>query len=442
MEAGSRAATGAASKRQSSGPANARSRPRRGHRNGNVAMFPASPRHHRGPRRDRKDDSGDRRRGADECVICRRDPVRRLATLVDAALVPAAVEAALGMPSTGVDPLTALAAWSRDRHTLMVLDSCEHVAGATAAVAEAVLRAGPRVRILATSREPLRAEGEWLLRLPSLGVPSGTDRLSAAEALGYSAVQLFNERAVAAIDGFVLGDAHVPELLEICRGLDGVPLALELAASQVDTLGIPGLAQGLTHRFDLLTRGRRTALPRQQTLRATMDWSYDLLPKVEKVVLRRLAVFRGTFAMEAAGSVVGDDDIRSFEVIEIVANLSQKSLVATDITLDISYHYLHDTMRAYALEKLTESGELQEFSRRHAEYYRGLLERIEDEWETRPTHLADIDNVRAALEWCFGVNGDLEIAVRLAAAAAPVFLVLSLVPECHRRSERALTALF
>ena len=178
-----------------------------------------------------------------------------------------------------------------------------------------MLRAGSRVRILATSREPLRAEGEWLLRLPPLRVPSGTGRLSAAEALGYSAIQLFNERAEAAIDGFVLGDAHVPELLEICRGLDGMPLALELAAVQVQTLGIPGLAQGLTHRFDLLTRGRRTALPRQQTLRATMDWSYDPLPKVEKVVLRRLAVFRGTFAMEAAGSVVGADDIRSFELI-------------------------------------------------------------------------------------------------------------------------------
>jgi len=128
-----------------------------------------------------------------------------LATLVDAALVPAAVEAALGMPSTGVDPLTALAAWSRDRHMLIVLDCCEHVVGAAASVAEAMLRAGSRVRILATSREPLRAEGEWLLRLPPLRVPSGTDRLSAAEALDYSAIQLFNERAEAAIDGFVLG---------------------------------------------------------------------------------------------------------------------------------------------------------------------------------------------------------------------------------------------
>ena len=128
-------------------------------------------------------------------------------------------------------------------------------------------------------------------------------------------------------------------------------------------------------------------------------------------------------------------------MIEIVANLSQKSLVATDISNDVTYHYMHDSTRTYALEKLTESGELQEFFRRHAEYYWGLLERIGDEWESRPAHLADVDNIRAALEWCFGVNGYREIAVRLAAAAAPVFLMLSLVPECHRWSERALTAL-
>src|SRR5262249_8903472 len=194
-------------------------------------------------------------------------------------------------------------------HMLIVLDCCEHVADAAAAFAEAVLRAAPQACILATSREPLRAEGEWVLRLPPLEVPPGAASLSAVEALSYSAVQLFGERAAAAIDGFVLSDADVPNVLRICRGLDGMPLALELAAVQVDALGIHGLAQGLSHCFDLLTRGRRTALARQQTLRATMDWSYDFLPEVEKVVLRRLAIFRGGFTMGAASSVVGDDHI-------------------------------------------------------------------------------------------------------------------------------------
>src|SRR5215472_14669565 len=296
-----------------------------------------------------------------------------LAALADAALVPVTVGAALGLPSTGVDPLAALAAWSRDKQMLIVLDCCEHVADTAAALAETVLRAAPRVRILATSREPLRAAGERLLRLPSLDVPSETASLSAAEALACSAVQLFSERAAAVIDGFALSDADIPKVAEICRGLDGMPLALELDAVQVDVLGIQSLAQGLTHRFDLLTRGRRTALPRQQTLRATIDWSYDLLPKVEKVVLRRLAVFRGDFTLEAAGSIVGDETIRSFEVIEIVANLSQKSLVATDIGGDITYHHLLDTMRAYAIEKLNESGEITAIIRRHAEYYYNLL---------------------------------------------------------------------
>jgi len=347
------------------------------------------------------------------------------------------------MPSTGVDPLTALAAWSRDKHMLIVLDCCEHVADAAAALVEAVLRAASRVCILATSREPLRAEGEWLLRLPSLRVPAGPAPLSAVEALGYSAVQLFNERAAAAIDGFVLSDADVPNVLEICRGLDGMPLALELAAVQVDALGIQRLAQGLTDRFDLLTRGRRTALPRQQTLRATMDWSYDLLPKVEKVVLRRLAVFRGDFTMEAARSVVGDEHIRGFEVIDIIANLSHKSLVATDIASDITYHYMLDTTRTYAIEKLNASGETTAISRRHADYYSNLLAGARNDTTTDEFAgcAREIDNIRAALTWAFSPAGDLSAGVRLAAESAPVWLGLSLLAECLSWTRKALEGL-
>jgi predicted ATPase/DNA-binding winged helix-turn-helix (wHTH) protein len=366
-----------------------------------------------------------------------------LATLVDAALVPATVGSALGIPSTGVDPLTALAACSREKHMLMVLDCCDHVADAAAALAEAVLRAAPRVSILATSREPLRAEGEWVLRLPPLEVPSGTTSLSAVEALGYSAVQLFSERAAAAIDGFVLSDADVPNVLAICRGLDGMPLALELAAVQVDALGIQSLARGLTHRFDLLTRGRRTALAHQQTLRATMDWSYDFLPEVEKVFLRRLAVFRGGFTMEAASSVVGDEHIRSSEVIEIVANLSQKSLVATDIGGDITYHYMLDTTRAYAIEKLNETGETAEMSRRHAGYYYNLLAEISNDaaTDTFADCAHECDNIRAALTWAFSSGGDMSAGVRLAAASTPVWLELSLLAECLSWTRKALEVL-
>jgi predicted ATPase len=365
-----------------------------------------------------------------------------LATLVDAAFIPAAVGAALGMPSTGVDPLTALATWSREKHILIVLDCCEHVVDAAAALAEAVLRVAPHVCILATSREPLRAEGEWVLRLPSLEVPSGTAPLSAVEALNYSAVQLFGERA-AAIDGFVLSDADVPDVLKICRGLDGMPLALELAAVQVDTLGIHGLAQGLTRRFDLLTHGRRTALARQQTLRATMDWSYDFLPEVEKVVLRRLAVFRGGFTMEAARSVVCGEHIHSFDVFEIVANLSQKSLLATDIGSDITYHYMLDTTRAYALERLNESGETIAISRRHADYYCNLLSEASNDTVTGEFAgcAREIDNIRAALTWAFSHGCDTSAGVRLAAASTPVWFGLSLLAECLSWTRQALEVL-
>ena len=158
-----------------------------------------------------------------------------------------------------------------------------------------MLKAAPQVAILATSREPLRAEGEWLLRLPSLEVPPEGSGLTAAEALSFSAVELFSERATAALGGFGLADADIPAVLEICRHLDGVPLAIELAAAQVDVFGVKGLAARLDDRFAVLTRGRRTALPRQQTLRATIDWSYELLPEAERRLLRRLAVFPAGF---------------------------------------------------------------------------------------------------------------------------------------------------
>src|SRR6516225_5364297 len=174
---------------------------------------------------------------------------------------------------------------------------------------------------------------------------------------------------------------------------------------------------------------------------ATMDWNFTLLPHLQQVILRRLAVFRGDFTMDAAASVAGDAAIAAGEVIDAVAELAAKSLLATDISGNVAYHRLLETTRVYALARLTERGELQEFSRRHAEYYRGLLERIEEEWERKPAHLADVNNVRAALEWCFSVNGDLEIGVRLAVTASPVFLLLSMVPECYRWSERAILAL-
>ena len=201
------------------------------------------------------------------------------------------------------------------------------------------------------------------------------------------------------------------------------------------------MAAGLRDRFALLTSGRRTALPRHRTLRATLDWSYELLPDAERLLLQRLAIFSGSFALADVSAVTNRDAASEAEIADGVANLVAKSLVTSDLTAGGGYFRLLETTRVYALSKLAESGELQEYSRRHAEYYRGLLERIENEWEKRSTPLAHVDNVRAALEWCFGANGDLAIGVGLAAAAAPVFLAMSLLPECHRWSERAILAL-
>jgi predicted ATPase len=301
---------------------------------------------------------------------------------------------------------------------------------------------------MATSREPLRAEGEWLHRLAPLDLPpqEGTC-LTAAEALSYSAVELFNERATATMDDFVLDDTDVPAVLEICRRLDGVPLALELAAARVDTFGVGELATRLDDRFGVLTSGRRTALPRQQTLRATIDWSYELLPESEQVILRRLAHFRGAFAIDAAVALAIDEIITVSVAIEGVANLADKSLITTDIISDISHHHLLDTTRTYALEKLNKSGELQAVARRHAKYYLDLFEQAETEWETRPTAelLADygwrIDNVRAALDWVFSPGEDVSIGVALTAAAVPLWMHLSLVAECRERCHLALLKL-
>ncbi|HET6196336.1 MAG TPA: hypothetical protein VFE12_11295, partial [Acetobacteraceae bacterium] len=361
-------------------------------------------------------------------------------------LVASAVGAVLGVAPTG-DPLPGLTAWLRDRQALIVLDNCEHVVDAAAVVAEAILKAAPRVAILATSREPLRADGESQHRLTPLESPAGRAAITAAEALRYAAVQLFNERARASDDAFVLTDDDAPALCELCRQLDGLPLAIELAAVQVAVLGIQGLAQGLDDRFTLLTKGRRTALRRQQTLRATMDWSHDLLPSIERIVLRRLGVFRGDFTMEAACAVVGDEQVSGVEVVASIANLATKSLVTTDISGDLTYHRLLDTTRAYALEKLAESPDSGSLGRRHAEYYRGFFAPAEGERRWRPqaewlsVYGRQIDNVRAGLDWAFSAQGDPPIGVALTVAALPLWMQLSLLGECRERVERALASL-
>jgi predicted ATPase/DNA-binding winged helix-turn-helix (wHTH) protein len=370
-----------------------------------------------------------------------------LAPLADPRLVPSGLADVLGLQIRSGDPLPGLVASLRDKKMLLVLDNCEHVIEAAATLAVAVLTGVPGVQIVATSREPLRIAGEHVHRLSPLASPPALARLTAAEALGFPAVQLFVERAAATLDEFELTDADAPTVADICGRLDGIALAIELAAARVATFGVHGVAAHLDDRFQLLTRGRRTALPRHRTLRATLDWSYELLAEPERVVLRRLAIFSGGFTEEAASAVAASAEIAASEVVESLANLVTKSLVSVDVGGVMVRYRPPETVRAYALQRLIDTGEREQMARRHAEYHRDLFERAEAEAEARPMaewlalYRPRVDNLRAALDWAFSPIGDASIGVALTAASAPLWVDLSMMAECRRHIERALARL-
>lgn len=370
-----------------------------------------------------------------------------LAPLAGPQLVLSALASVLGVPVLSENPLPALTAFLQGKHLLIVMDSCEHVIEAAAAAAENILRASAGVHILATSREPLRAEGERVQRLPPLGIPSASAGLTAAEALAFPAVQLFAERAAASLDGYELSDVDAPHVAEICRRLDGIALAIELAAGRIEAFGARALAAHLDDRLRLLAGGLRTAAPRHRTLTATLDWSYEYLPESERMILHRLSIFAGGFTLEAVRAVLAGAEIAVADVVDGVANLVAKSLVTAEVgDSDVRYRLL-DTTRAYALEKLAASGEFAQCARRHAVYHRDLLERAQAEWETRPaTEWLDaigrqIDDVRSALDWAFSPTGDAAVAEALTVAAVPLWFQLSLMEECRERAKQALASL-
>jgi predicted ATPase/DNA-binding winged helix-turn-helix (wHTH) protein len=373
--------------------------------------------------------------------------VAELGPLSSPELVPATVATALGLTLVaGTVSRDGVAAAVGTKQLLLILDNCEHVIGAAAGLAEALLRASPTASLLATSREPLRATGEYVYRVPALAVPA-EDNQDMDDVLRYGAVRLFVSRAHAAEPRYVLDVRLAAATAAICRRLDGIPLAIELAAARTAAFGVEGVAARLDDRFRLLTGGNRTALPRHQTLRATLDWSHDLLSESERLVLRRLAVFAGAFPLEAASAVAASGDIPAPEVVDCVANLVGKSLVAADLAGTVAHYRLLETTRAYARERLSEGGELEQFARRHAEYHRNLFECAEAEWKTRPTaewvtaYGHQIDNLRAALDWAVSPGGDAAIGVALTTAAVPLWFSLSLLDECRARVERALSTL-
>jgi predicted ATPase/DNA-binding winged helix-turn-helix (wHTH) protein len=328
-----------------------------------------------------------------------------------------------------------------DRHLLIVLDNCEHVVQVAARAAEAVLAAAPGVRVLATSREPLRASGEWVIRLPSLELPPASGQLTAQQASAFAAVQLFTQRAAATFAGFTFTDDDVADVTEICWRLDGIPLALELAAGRVAQLGLRGLSTALENRLAVLTKGLRTALPRQQTLRAAIDWSYELLPEDQKAVLRRLSIFAGAFSFDSAVAICEDD--LSADPCDAIDELIQKSLITVDTDTDTARYRLLEVTRAYALEKLKEAGELLAASRSHALHVCNVFERVESESSLDRVvgdagHPRWIDDIRLAVQMSFSTLRDPGLSVRLLTATAPVWYQRSLLDEYRTRAEEAI----
>jgi predicted ATPase len=300
--------------------------------------------------------------------------------------------------------------------------------------------------VIVTSREPLRAEGEWVYPVPPLVVPAEGSPDS-EEPFRYGAIRLFVERARAAAPHFSPDSRVAAAIVGICRRLDGIPLAIELAAARVATLGIEELAARRDNRFWLLTSGHRTAMPRHQTLRATLDWSYELLSEPERVVLRRLAIFLGGFTLPATSAVATDDEIAASEVVDCVANLVAKSLVTADAGSAMAGYRLIETTRAYSREKLVQAGEFEAAARRHARRYLDLLDRRRrgrsgDAANGRMVGRLRPDNRQFARgDWAFSPVGDASIGVALTAAAVPLWTHLSLVGECRYRVERAFAGL-
>jgi predicted ATPase/DNA-binding winged helix-turn-helix (wHTH) protein len=367
-----------------------------------------------------------------------------LAPLSDPALVPAAVASVLrlGGGPHGVT-LDAITRTIGDRKLLLVLDNCEHLIAAVASLAESLITFCPHITIVATSREALRIEGEHVWRVPPLEVPASGQR-DAAGILRHSAVELFIARARESGAEIGSDTSHVQAIAAMCRHLDGIPLAIELAGARTASLGLEQVASGLRDRFAMLTNGRRTALPKHRTLRATLDWSYQLLNEAERDLLRRLAIFAGPFSLDAAYAVAAEGTGLA-EVANGVAGLVSKSLVLRTTDPAAVEFRLFETTRVYAMDRLVESGALAGVARRHATYFLNVLGHLEDERRSKPPdeYLAAFrrraDEVHGALEWAFSSTGDTTIGLALTLAAEPLWFELFQLVAALGRVEQALS---
>ncbi|PWW04529.1 putative ATPase [Hoeflea marina] len=366
-----------------------------------------------------------------------------LSPLKDPNLVPNAIATAIGLTAHSSNMLEALSAFLRTRQMLLVFDSCEHIINGIASCADRILAEAPAVRILATSRESLRVKGERVRRLPGLGTPARTTELDAQSALAFPAIELFVNRATDRIETFSLSDAEAPLAAELCRQLDGLALAIELAATRVDAFGLSELIEQLGDRLRLL-QGHRAGIERHRTLTATIDWSYDLLSEIERMVFRRLATFAGIFSLDSACAITIDEHLDRTTAVESIASLVAKSLLAAEMhDTQVEYRML-DTTRAYALEKLVANNELKRARQRHAEHCLDLVERATSDAErlTRTEWLVrygpKTNDIRDAMRWAFTNADQTALGVRLTVTAIPFGKQVSLVEECRIAVQRAL----
>jgi predicted ATPase/DNA-binding winged helix-turn-helix (wHTH) protein len=368
-----------------------------------------------------------------------------LGMLSDPGLVATTVAAMLGLSVQSDDVMQNLIAYLRDTRILLILDTCEHLIEAVAALASRIFVEAPQVHILATSREALQVEAEQIYRLEPLACPPADAAITASIARAFPATQLFVKRAVASGAHLELNDAEAAIVAGICRKLDGVALAIELAARRVEAFGLQQTAALLDQRLTLSWPGSRTAPPRQKTLQATLDWSYGLLSEIERTVLRRLAVFVGHFTLDAALAVATSLNADHAIVFSAIDSLCAKSMVATTPVGAMMRYRLLDTTRAYALEIGIEDTAAVDLATRHAQFYcryldqhASLISPLED---TDPSLRDSLGNIRAALEWCFSLGGDQAVGIDLVAASAHYFVEMSLLTECQYWVERATAAI-
>jgi predicted ATPase len=367
-----------------------------------------------------------------------------LAPMTDGRLVAARVAIALGLKASDATP-EALPEVLKHRRLLVLLDNCEHLVDAAAMVATQLVRASSSVFVLCTGREPLRAESEWVYQVPPLDVPVA-ESCTEQELMQSGAARLFVSRTRAAQPSFRVDPTTLARIASVCRRLDGMPLALELAAARAATLGIQGVASRLNDRFRLLTGGSRTALPRHQTLHATFDWSYEMLPEDERVAFCRLAIFAAEFTLEAATSVVNGSEEESEDLARRLALLVEKSLISVNFSSDPVRYRMLETTRAYAMDNLVKRGELQRYARLHALYLLSTFRSAWSEWVARPVDPWDsehdrlIDDARAALDWAFSLTGDATLGAELTIYLAPLWIRPTLPTEWAARNQQALKA--